>query len=218
MSFDYRLIFVESWLEEAPQRVSSRNDIDALRFSINEFQQYYSEKLIGNNIFSLEGVNGVFVYAKDNNIIVAAIELQKTPQNLEVVSTAKDPEYFKKPPYITDLYKSALSIANNNSLKMTSDKVMTDDGLEIWRKLLDQGLTVSIYNTDNPGTSHKKINNYNELSKYFGNDVEYQKYRFTLSESTEHWFKSVREIFLTRRLLELANITLDKKLTFNIKE
>lgn len=203
---DGRQSFFESWIQEMPQHKANRNDITALRYNISDLIKYIPERSLGNDIFSIVGQTSVFVYYKKRDAILAAIELTQRPENLTVISVGKDIDYEKNPPFVTDLYAAALNIAQGKSLKLTSDNMMTSDGLEVWRRLLDQGYAISVFDQTNPGTSHVKIDDYSQLTQYFGTDPKYANYRYTLSESVTHWVHTVREVFLTRRLRELAGI------------
>lgn len=207
---DSRQCFYESWIRESSQRVGSRNDFNGLLYSVKEYSEYYPEKRITDLIYYIEGGETIYVYHKIKDNIIAIVEFNKNLQNLSVRATAKKDEYKGKAPYISDLYLAALSIANNKSIKFTSDTLMTDEGFGVWNRLLSNGHEISVYDINNPGisikTSHKT-----ELQQYFGDSPNMANYRFILSENVQLWADSVLGSFLMRRTSELEGLTLDEK-------
>jgi hypothetical protein len=68
-----------------------------------------------------------------------------------------------------------------------------------------------VYDTTNPGQTLTTINTVDELRQYWTQNSDSRKYRFVLSENKKHWLDTVYGPFSTRRLRELANITLDEE-------
>ncbi len=204
MSYDcHRRDFYESWIVESPQRIYARNDFITLLDNLTAFMEVYQSQLISSNLYFLEGKDLCYVYYKTNDNITAIVELKKTPLNLTVVNVAKESTYQNFLPYMSDIYKEILTIANNKSLRFTSDDMITDKGLNIWKKLMNDGYTVSVYEPTSPGRTLTKISTVDDLEKYLG-DNTYKKYRFVLSENYENWFGYVVERFMTRRVMELS--------------
>lgn len=208
LHYDSRKSFYESWMVESPERIQPLNGFRSLLDNLLSFMDSYPSIEIENDIYYLEGRSLIYFYHKIGNIITTIVELEKKPQSLWVVNMAKDEKYQGAPPYMTDIYKEILYLSNGRSLVFTSDKIMTNSGVKVWKKLLDSGYTVSVYDSSQPGQSLTRLSNAEELEKYIGNK-DYQKYRFILSESNK-WLAQVKETFTIRRTRELAGITADK--------
>jgi len=208
LHYDSRKSFYESWMVESPERIQPLNGFRSLLDNLLSFMDSYPSIEIENDIYYLEGRSVIYFYHKIGNIITTIVELEKKPQSLWVVNMAKDEKYQGAPPYMTDIYKEILYLSNGRSLVFTSDKIMTNSGVKVWKKLLDSGYTVSVYDSSQPGQSLTRLSNAEELEKYIGNK-DYQKYRFILSESNK-WLAQVKETFTIRRTRELAGITADK--------
>jgi len=207
---DTRGLFFNSWMVEQAQKSLPRNDLNVIVNDLNEFKNYYTEVQLDSDIYYLETNTRLFVYCKINDDIVAVIAFEKTPQNFSVTSTAKNIAYKGKPPYMSELYMAALTLAKPRSLLIYGDKTLTGDGFAVWSRLLSSGHTISVYNHSLPGQSLTKLNTIDDLKKYWGDDNQYRNYSFVLSENHQHWMDSVYEPFTVRRMRELANITLDE--------
>jgi hypothetical protein len=90
-----------------------------------------------------------------------------------------------------------------------SDKMITDSGLNVWKKLMANGYTISVYDTTKSGPSLIKLSNIVDLQNYISDNQLYQKYRFILSENS-NWVSHLLEFFIIRRTRELAGITSDE--------
>lgn len=207
---DTRQLFMESWIKESPMRTSPRNDFNVLVSEINEFTPYGSTEETSPGIFVLTTGTKIIVYAKTDDNITAVIATEKTPQSLVVYSTAKHPSSQGKPPYMSDLYLTALDKATGQSIRFSSDKTLTDAGYDVWERLLRSGATISVYDKTKPGQSLVKIQSIDDLKKYWDYPKEFSNYQYVLSESIDCWVNDVFTHFSTRRLRELANITLDE--------
>jgi hypothetical protein len=196
-------------MAEAPQRTQPRNDLAGIVQNINEFKQHYSEEQLSNGLWKLETGEKLFIYGKSGDEITIAVELEKHGQSLSVVTMAKSPTLGGQPPYMSDLYLAALEITNR-SIRFTSDRTLTDAGFSVWARLLSAGHIISVYDTTNPGQTLTTINTVDELKQYWTEHPDTRKYRFVLSENKKHWLDTVYGPFSTRRLRELANITLDE--------
>jgi len=206
MSNDSRKEFFESWIQETPQRSPARNDFNVLLNSLLDFQKVLPAKHVRNNIYYIEGDQVVFFYALGNNEIAAILELEKRPETLTVLSVAKKDTYQFRAPWVSDLYIAAADTFR--SLKFTSDATLTDEGFNLWKRLLKTH-TILVYDITHPGLSLVKIENEEELKKYFGDAHNLKNYRYVLTESTK-WFSNVKETFTIRRTREVAGITLDE--------
>jgi hypothetical protein len=207
---DTRFNFYESWISESPQRTRPRNDLNGIIQDIIAFSEYYDEKKLSNGLYQLETSDKIFIYGKDNDKIIIAAEFEHKGQNLSVISNAKSDTYIGKSPFMSDVYLTALAISNGKSIKFQSDKTLTDAGFDVWARLLQSGHVISVYDTSQSGQTMKVINTVAELKHFWDYPIDFSKYRFVLSENKKHWLDTVYSPFSTRRLRELANITLDE--------
>jgi hypothetical protein len=206
---DSRKIFYDSWIKESPQRTKPRNDLSAITRSIDEFSEYYQEEQLPNGLYKLATNDKLFIYGKLNDTIVIAVEFEIMSGNLSVVSSAKSQEISNQSPYMSEVYLTALRVAKSKSIRFESDKTLTDDGFKVWARLLTAGHTISVYDTTNPGQSLTTISTVDDLRQFWDYDINFRRYKFILSEDKRHWLDTVYSPFSTRRLRELADITLD---------
>jgi hypothetical protein len=202
-NLDSRLDFNDTWLCEMPQRIKSRPMLSDIVNSIVDALDYSNKPPVnfGNGYYKLQGSQIVYYWYKEQNINMA-IELSIKPQGFMVNGVGKSPDC---PIYASEFYEFILKDIRNlniNSL-LFSDIQMTDDGKEIWDRLLNDGHKILIYDVDNP-TNIFVASSINDLDKYFDDDLKYQNYRFILSESTNLW--EVKAFFNTRRMRELAGM------------
>jgi hypothetical protein len=201
---NHRRNFYESWIVESPQRIYPRNDFNAILNNLTGYMDTYPSKEIAINLYILEGSRIVFVFYRLNNEIIAIVELEKKSESIKVTNVAKKEEYKWKPPYMDKIYEIILSIANNKSLTFMSDDMLTDGGLSIWKQLIQNGHTVSVYNVEKSGQSMTVLTNISQLQQYIDDTMQSRKYRFVLSENYEKWFGYVYEVFSRRRVMELS--------------
>jgi hypothetical protein len=112
-----------------------------------------------------------------------------------------------RPPFATDLYDAVLADRKNiagsvNSIRLMSDRQLSDDGIKIWQRLLAQGHKISVYNNKEPGQSFIEITSEEELLQYFQDDnINFQQWQYVISESAS--YAETRSFFNTRRMREL---------------
>lgn len=128
------------------------------------------------------------------------------PNSLEVSLTAKNPTYYSKPPYATDLYVAILESLGSDG-KIYSDSMVSDDGVAIWKKLVTGKIgVVSVVDISDPTRVIQTINNVADINKYYTRGHhEYKKYRFLL---TLHPIQTAAQSE-TNRLQELAGLKKD---------
>ena len=87
-----------------------------------------------------------------------------------------------------------------------SDSMLSDEGFNIWSRLLKDGHKLLIYNKDYPGAVNIPIDSIDHLKQYFKyNDKSYEKYRYVLSEGGPH-FGDILGFFSLRRLRETSGM------------
>jgi hypothetical protein len=142
-----------------------------------------------------------------NKEILLGVELTIKPQGLVVNLLGKNPKYKSKPPYASSLYNEILK-DNPNSIRILSDRELSDEGLNLWKKMIELGHKVSLYDRDNPGKTFKSFNSGDELDQYFKNDdTDFKRYQYVLSENA-HFIETLAN-FNTRRARELCGFSLD---------
>jgi hypothetical protein len=202
MDITGRQDFVETWLSEQPQGLGTFETWDTLEYVIKDRITNGSQVIkLPNNLNKIQGNQTLLYWFGDNANIILATELHKAPQALVVSVTGKNPRYTGKPPYASTLYHAILK-DQHQSLRVLSDKTLSDEGYSIWKRLVNLGHSVSVYDTLNPGKTFHTFTSSSELDQFFSkDDTEYKRYQFVLSESGEV-LAETRNMFLIRRYRE----------------
>lgn len=203
---DSRTDFTNTWICETPEGIGKTELVDMLDYSIKDRIKHGAKKIsLGNDYYKIEGQQTLFYWYESNEKIQLAIEFSIKPQAIVVNAVGKLVKGI--PPYATDLYDVVLNDRKNiagsvNNIRLLSDKTLSDDGIEIWKRLLKQGHKIFVYDSTNPGTLHE-INNEAELLKFFKNDdTDFRRWQYVLSESQS--YAETRSFFNTRRMRELS--------------
>jgi len=201
---DSRRDFIKSWLTESPEGIGFT---DYSQTIANIIYDYISNGALvidlGNNLKKIEYAQTVIYWYEINNEILLGAEFSKTPQNLTVGMIGKKNK--GHPPYASDLYNAVLT-DQDKSIRIISDTKLSDEGIGIWKKLLNQGRKILVYDSSHPGKSFTEITTEDELMKYFNHDnSDFRKYQFVISESGMK-YGNTRGFFLTRRYRELFGI------------
>lgn len=108
-------------------------------------------------------------YEKDG-VILLVIHMVERDGNLVTQEIVKNPKH-KGSPYASDLY-SAIRKDQPANVKIISDKSLTEDGFQVWKRLLASGHKIGvIVHTDKTKTI-KPIKSVQELTHYFFDDDE----------------------------------------------
>lgn len=207
MNYDSRLDFVESWLYEMPERIGSvESSYDTLVWTIRErIAAGGLPELVAPNLYKLEGKQVVLYWVGSPRKIDLAVELSRQPQSLVVNLLGKDPGLKTQPPYASDLYAAILD-HSDVSLVM-SDSILSNESINVWKRLVDQGYYVSVYNVKKPGKSRITMHTPQDLEKFLAAD--YHAWRFVLSKPGV-MLEDVISFFNTRRYRELAGLDLGR--------
>jgi hypothetical protein len=199
-----RTDFVETWLVEMPQGLGSFPTFDQLEYTIKDRIKSGSIPTeVNDTVRKILGKQVAYYWIEYDKEIALAVELQIRPQGLVVSVTGKNPRYTGKPPYASDLYKLILK-DSGQSIRLFSDDSLSDEGYEIWKRLFNQGLKISVYDRVNPGKSFVTIDSEDDMNKYFKNDdTDFKRYQYVLSEVGEV-LAETRSYFHTRRMRELV--------------
>lgn len=199
-----RIDFIESWLSEMPENLGNIELFAIIEYNIKERSNLTKPQDLGSGYKKISGTQTLYYWYEKDGEIVIGVELSVKQQTLIVNGVAKNPSYKNKPPYATDLYKKVLD--DNSSIRVMSDIYLTNNSINVWKRLINSGVTVSVYDNKVPGQSFKKINSVEELEKYIGYiEYEYQRYQFVLT-SKDEILAEVTSIFNTRRLRELSGL------------
>lgn len=197
-----RTDFNETWLSEMPSKLGNfSGTFKVVSDNISEWIR--SGKIpeqVSPDMFKLTGQNIEYFWYQNNDDITLAVELEKRSQGLAVSVVGKNPKYSKIPPYATDLYSDILSVVPQSLL--FSDKQLSDDGIELWKRLMNKpDNVVSVYSTSDPGQTFKTLSDPKDLNKYLGPDHYCD--RFVLSKKS-HTLAETRSYFNIRRYRELS--------------
>jgi len=200
---DSRGDFVKSWLTESPEGIGFTDLSHTIDYVINDYVKDGSKIIdLGNNLKKIDGDRIVFYWYEINNEIILGAEFSKKPECLIVNAIGKKNK--GHPPYASDLYNAVLA-DQNKSIRIMSDQQLSNEGLGIWKRLLNQGHKISVYDSAQPGKSFTDITSEDELMKYFNHDnSDFRKYQFVISESGNYW--ETKSYFLTRRYRELVGL------------
>jgi hypothetical protein len=212
-TFDTRGEFEDSWLFEMPEGTPPSDYSRTVENNIRDvisFTKRLGHKIedLGNNLRKIELTNSVYYWYEVDKQILLGIELSKKGQTVIVNLIGK---YNKgKAPFASDLYDAVLKDRKkinpgNDNICIMSDKFLSEEGLRIWVRLLQQGHKIMVYNSDAPGQSQIRITSVEELQQFFKmNDPAGQKFRYVISESTS--YADLIAVFNIRRIRELHKI------------
>lgn len=201
--------FNKTWLTEMPEIINPTDLYDMIEYSINDRIKLGEPVVdLNNGLKKLEGDTVVYYWYENNNQdITLGAEFSKAAQSLIVNMIGKKEK--GRPPFASDLYTEVLADANKqhrHSIRISSDIKLSDEGFNIWAKLLQNGLKISVYDAESPGKSFTTINSVKELEKYVSpGDANYQRYQYILSED-HHSLAETRGYFNTRRMRELSGL------------
>ena len=201
-----RTDFNETWLTESPSGLGDFELFDMLVYNIADLRKNgFIPTNLNNNLFKIELDTMIYYWYEANNVILLIVELEKKPLGLIVLAVAKNPTHRNKPPYATDAYLAILN-DKKSSLRIISDKQLSNAGFSMWKRLYAAGNKVSVYDTSLPGGTFKTIDAAEDMNQYFQHDnTDYEKYRFILSPAGKV-LGETRNHFHNRRYRELAKI------------
>lgn len=201
-----RLDFQESWLSEMPMGHKSQDFYPYLLQAIQDrLDMGQTPNQIGDGLFRLVGVQLVYYWYQKESHILLGTELTRTPQALVVNFTAKSPTHQNQAPWASDLYMNILHDAQT-PMRLMSDDSLTNEGLNIWKRLLAQGATIMVYDKHSPGKMYKVIDSLNDLLRYFApGDPDFKRYQYVLTMNNL-MLAEIKGYFNTRRMRELSGI------------
>jgi hypothetical protein len=198
--------FTESWLEEMPMGIPPQQYYPNLVQNIRErIAAGYAPELVKPGLYRIVGQSVVYYWYGDGDIVELGVEMTRRPQALVVNFTAKDPRLAGKPPYASDLYLDVLD-SSHMPVRLVSDQSLSDEGLSIWRRLLEGGHKILVYDNNEPGTGRQLVSDTDELLRYFKHgEPDFKRYQYALVPPGEV-LAEVISMFNTRRLRELSGL------------
>ena len=202
---DSRTDFNESWLSEMPTGIGSIDTYDFIAKAINERIAHGAAVIdLSNDLKKIDGNQTKFYWYQRGIDIVLAAELSVQRQALVVNVVGKNPAYIGRTPYAADLYDAILK-DNDVSIRLMSDRQLSDDGYQIWKRLFALGHKISVYDRKEPGTSYTTFTDAADMDQFFKHhDDAYKRYQFVLSETEK--FGETLSLFRTRRMRELSGL------------
>lgn len=200
-----RTDFNETWLSEMPMGIGKMGDrfFNTIASSIQDFiHTGIPPDNLSNGFKKIQGEQVAYYWHEQNGNITLAAEFTVKPQAFIVNGVAKNPVTNSSVSAI-DLYNIVLT-DNHKSIKLMSDDRLSDDGYNLWKKLLKTGHTISVYDQHTPGQSLQSLKSEADMDKFFKhNDMSYRQWQFVLSESNIK-LGETRSYFNTRRMRELS--------------
>jgi hypothetical protein len=202
---DSRIDFNESWLSEMPSGIGQIDTYDFIAKTIKERIAHGAAVIdLSNGLRKIDGSQTKFYWYQDGMDIVLAAELSVQRQALVVNVVGKNANYKGQAPFAADLYDAILK-DSDVSIRLMSDRQLSDDGYAIWKRLFALGHKISVYDRKEPGTSYTTFTDASEMDQFFKHhDDTYKRYQFVLSESAK--FGETLSFFRTRRMRELSGL------------
>jgi hypothetical protein len=165
----------------------------------------YSPEKVKPGLHRIIGSSVVHYWYGDEDTILLGVEMSRRPQALVVNFTAKDPRLAGKPPYASDLYLDVLD-SSHTPVRLVSDQSLSDEGLDIWRRLLEGGHRILVYDVRQPGSERELVSDKSGLMRYFKHgDPDFKRYQYVLIPPGEV-LAEVISMFNTRRMRELCGL------------
>jgi len=215
--------FIESFIQndvllEMPMRTGPTDtfsdlvsDItDSIEISKDSKYSNYAPITLSGNYKKIQGKDKCIYWYESNDEIVMGAEFDIKPESLAVKFSAKNPKFKGSSPYVSDLYMMVLDDLKHGSksIRVDSDSKLSDAGFKVWKQLFNQGATISVYDTsvsNQIGQSLNRISSLDQLEDYFKQDPNFEKYRYTLSESSSPSYVWLRSTFRVRATREKSN-------------
>jgi len=198
--------FNESWIFEMPRYTgpSGHNPFSDLKTVIEaNIENGHQPNNLGNNLFNLIiDQFEIYYWVSINSQIKIAARMSRFKNGLSVEIVGKEPGYEQ---FASEFYQSILLTIPGSLL--FSGSLLSKEGLSVWKRLLNSGNVIMVYDPDNT-KNFQKLNTVDDLQKFLGNTENYEKYRYVLSKN-----QTVQETIISE-----LNLLRAYKLTFNIKE
>ena len=206
--------FYETWLStkpvltEMPERYLTDSSKRFVWINICDWINLgYEPTQVKPNLFKIGGTQSIYYWYEFDGQPHIAAEFEVSQINSLTVGLIE--KYHNGSPYASDLYAAVLndrkSISNGiNSIRISSDKKLSPQGLKVWKKMIELGHHISVYDSGNPTTTYVKITDPDQLDDYMG-DKNFRNWQFVLHESLADQIQTAG-IFNMRRMMENAGL------------
>ena len=181
--------FYNIFLSEMPRRINGSNSLDAQLSMIQEMIVYGDQvETVSNNIYKI--VNGdqstYWCGNEDASMVSIIIDTEQDGAFNKIVLTSKNPTINKgSPPYASDLYLIIKSDIGSANLALSSDSMISDDAIRLWKGLVSRGNAVSVFDKNQHQYVLQNVTSADKLNNFIG-DASSSRYVFVLSESVKH--------------------------------
>jgi len=198
--------FVESWLMEMPEGLGEVGGLwERLDRTIEHYRMggWKPVKVKPGLYKIIDGQTRLYWYGTPTRVDLA-VWLQRKPQSLVVHMSGINPKLRGKAPYASDLYAAVLD--DNDASVLMSDTQLSDQGLRLWKRMIEMGYAVTVYDEYNPGRTRKTFTKPQQLMRYFEDgEAEFERYRYVLSKPGQNLEECI-SFFNLRRYRELAGL------------
>jgi hypothetical protein len=136
----------------------------------------YDKEEMGNGLNKLKTDDDIFYWIEKNGTIEIVTQMHETRSGLYIELTGK---LKSSSAHASDFYQMILQSAKR---LIFSGDTLSNEGFGIWKRLIDDGKKLFVYDTNNP-ENRSTISSEEDLNKFLGNTQNYKKYRYVLSES-----------------------------------
>lgn len=180
--------FYRTFLAEMPWRVGGGNDfeaqLEALRENINEGGEVERVTDVVYKVVS-DTTRTYWIGDETATDVSVIVDAEVNGNFCKVTLTSKNPSIpAKSPPYASELYLIIKNDLANLSLVFSSDYIMSDDAINLWKGIVNRGNKVSVYNTASHQYVLDRVETASDLEKFVG-DLSHQRFVFVLSENAE---------------------------------
>ena len=178
--------FNDVFLSEMPQRFNGGNDFLAQLEMIRENLQDNDEiTKLAPSVYKTQNGDQTTYWVGDASAdtVNLIVDTEQHGSFRKVVLTSKNPEISKgSPPFASDLYVIIKNDSATDSLVFASDEFLSDDGIRLWKTIVEQGYKLAVYDTQARQIVLSPITDTNSMLTFLG-DSDKRKYIFVMTET-----------------------------------
>jgi hypothetical protein len=200
---NYTETFKNKWLFESTMLTgpSAHNPYDDLVSAItSNVNSGHEPVTLQNGLKKLDTGTDIFYWVEKNNTTEIATQVEKVSTGLYIELTGKKPGGII---FASELYNMIL---NDAGRLLFSGNILSDEGINIWKRLFNNGRKIYVYDTKNYNDKFD-INSEADFKKFIGDTPDYQKYRYALSENIKNHTAVVTSFDLMRTYNLTFNLT-----------
>lgn len=199
--------FYDTFLCEMPWNVNGKNDfwtqLEMLRenlknnTNISKLVKGVHKNTIGHQIT-------YWIGDSDANKVDIIVDTEIHGKFCKVTLTSKNPNIPKgSVPYASQLYLIIKEDISTLDLVFSSDNIMSDDAIKLWKRMASSGHAISVYDSQTSKYELTPIASISDLEKYIGGPDK-ARYTFVLSENMEYQRSTIHSV----NIMELKRIIL----------